>query len=154
VQLSPHFSLAEFTHSQLAGRLGIPNIPHWKHKQAMQFLCMEILEPLREELNAAIVISSGFRSAKLNAALGGAVNSQHTKGEAVDIIVPGIAPFAVAEAIISLKLPYDQLILEFKDWVHVSARAWKQPRREVLTACLVNKKLTYFQGLVRECAKR
>lgn len=43
------------------------------------------LDEIREKFGAPIVINSGYRTAEVNKAVGGVVNSWHTKGLAVDI---------------------------------------------------------------------
>jgi len=71
-----------------------------------------------------VIISSGYRSKELNAAIGGSVTSQHSIGEAADFEVPGLDNKKLADWIKD-NLKFDQLILEFyKDgdpnsgWVH------------------------------------
>lgn len=125
-QLSEHFTLAEFTKSQTAIRNGIKNEPTPEHLAAMKLLCAKVLEPIRTHYGKPVKISSGYRSLALNRAIGGATSSQHSKGEAADIEVPGISNYALAR-LIRDTLPHDQVILEFyhpgdpnSGWVHVS----------------------------------
>lgn len=47
----------------------------------------------------SIKINSGYRSPAHNKAIGGASKSQHMKGTAADIVVSGVAPSDVADAI-------------------------------------------------------
>lgn len=140
MQLSPNFSLAEFTKSQTAARLGIRNTPSPTSIEAMRRLCSELLEPLRARVGGPIVVTSGYRSVALNRAIGGSATSQHSKGEAVDIERPGMSNFDLARAIEASGLEFDQLILEAyvpgkpgSGWVHVSFRHGAN-RRQVLTA--------------------
>lgn len=126
--LSPSFSLAEFTKSQTAIRRGIANDPPPAHLAAMQLLCAKVLEPVRLHFGRPVKISSGYRSAALNKAIGGAASSQHSVGEAADFEIAGLANIDVAQWIMRT-LRYDQLILECytpgqpnSGWIHVSYR--------------------------------
>lgn len=99
----------------------------------MKALCANLLDPLRAELDRPIVVSSGYRSPALNRAVHGSASSQHCKGEAADIIVPGLSVDEVVKAIRESGLPYDQLINEFGGWVHVSFSLVRE-RRQALRA--------------------
>ena len=88
MKLSEHFSLSEFERSATATRLGIDNSVPSQYIPALQQLCKEILEPLRQFFNVPIVIGSGYRCPALNKAVGGVKNSQHMTGEAADIHIP------------------------------------------------------------------
>lgn len=131
--LSDHFELGEFLRSQTAERHGIDMTPPKDVVRALKRLCTHILEPLRADLCRPIVISSGYRPPALNRLIGGADNSQHTKGEAADIMIPGCNPVAVWNHVRASKLPYDQTIEEFGRWTHISHRFGKC-RREALVA--------------------
>ena len=63
--LSRHFTLREFLSSQTAARRGIPNIPTEVEVANMRELCEFVLEPVRAKFGP-VIISSGFRSHKLN----------------------------------------------------------------------------------------
>ena len=147
--LSPHFSLRELTNSQTAARLGIRNQPDLGATAALAALAWQVLEPVRLAHGGRPVrITSGYRSAKLNAAIGGSARSQHMRGQAVDFEIPGVSNAAVARWIADV-LQFDQLILEAytpgqptSGWVHVSFGA--NNRREVLTW---NRRDGYRRGL-------
>ncbi|GAB3164651.1 D-Ala-D-Ala carboxypeptidase family metallohydrolase [Telluribacter humicola] len=140
MNLTTHFRLSEFLFSQEATRKGIAEQfePSPQIVQNLNALCVNILEPLRINLNVPIRITSGYRCARLNRAIGGAAKSQHLVGEAADIEADGVTNKEVLDRIIALQLPYDQLISEFPDeqgnpkWVHVSFSA--RNRRQVLVA--------------------
>jgi len=66
------------------------------------------------------MVNSAFRSKKVNDAVGSKDTSQHRVGCAVDIRVPGMTPDQVVKAVITAKLPFDQLIREFDRWTHIS----------------------------------
>jgi zinc D-Ala-D-Ala carboxypeptidase len=119
-QLTRHFTLEEFTLTQ---HRGIDNTPTpaiiVKLKQTAV-----VMEAIRGRIFAPIIISSGYRCPELNAAVGGSAGSQHMTGEACDFIAPRFgSPENVMNAIVDSDIDYDQLILEFNRWVHVSWRA-------------------------------
>ena len=123
MNLSPHFTLEEMTYSDTANRYKIANIPNTQTIKNLGYLAHNLLEPLREYLGKAIVITSGYRCEKLNRLVKGSSSSQHLYGQAVDIWVKGISPQLLYEKIKQSGLDYDQLILEktrTAEWVHVS----------------------------------
>lgn len=134
MNLSPHFTLAELTVSQEAARSGLKNAPSDSQVDALRLVCESVLEPLRARVNRPIVVWSGFRSKTINTRIGGSVNSQHCRGEAVDFIIPGMDTADVVDLIRAMRLPFDQVIDEFARWVHVSHSARSGNRGEVLMA--------------------
>lgn len=120
MNLSEHFTLDELTVSQEAVRAGLRNKPDASEIEALRALCVHVLEPLRARVKRPIVVSSGYRSKSLNTRVGGSTTSQHCKGEAADIIVPGMETADVVDLIRSMRLPFDQVINEGNSWVHVS----------------------------------
>jgi len=146
MQLSPHFCLDEFCRSLTAVRLGVDMTPPPTVVAALDALVLTVLEPLRLVLGCPVRITSGYRPARLNAAIGGAANSQHVLGQAADIEVPGMSMIALCDAVIAARLPFDQLIHEF-GWVHVSHKPDGPQRGQVLTAQRVNGHVEYHPGL-------
>ena len=147
-KLSENFSLKEMTDSNTAIRLNINNTPSLQYTSNLIVLCNEVLEPVRKHFSKPVKVSSGFRCAKLNAAINGAKLSQHTLGQAADIEIAGI-PNKVLAKYIQDNLDFDQLILEYyvdgipnSGWVHVSYNEGNN-RKEVMKASLVSNKLTY-----------
>lgn len=131
MNLSKHFTLAEMTISQEAARRGIDNTPGLEVVDNLRWLS-SLLEEVRALLGNPIAISSGYRSPKLNSAIGGAKSSQHVQGMAADFICPGFGdPYEVASAISRSALAYDQLIHEYGRWVHISIS--DTPRRQDLS---------------------
>ena len=111
--LSDNFRLSELLKSQTALRKGIDNKPKEPHIiENLQTLCDKVLQPIRDHFNLPVVINSGFRCAKLNKAIGSSSKSQHTKGQAADIEIPGVSNKTIAEWIED-NLGFDQCILEF-----------------------------------------
>ena len=86
MRLSAHFTLEEFTRSDTAERLHIDNTPTEEHVAHLRELVQSILGPLRKAWGSAITISSGYRSPKLNAKIGGAKRSAHATGYAADLV--------------------------------------------------------------------
>lgn len=131
MNLSPHFTLAEFVVSDTAARRGIKNDPPADLLHALKRTAQG-MEAVRVRLGGApIIVTSGYRSPALNAAVGGQPSSQHTRGEAADFIAPRFgSPTEVAAALRDSGVDYDQLILEFGRWVHISFS--QAPRRHAL----------------------
>lgn len=132
MNLSQNFTLAEMTVSQEAVRAGLRNAPNAQQVDALRALCETVLQPLRDRIKRPIVVSSGFRSVSLNRRIGGSATSQHCKGEAADIVVPGMDVADVVELIRAMRLPFDQIINEFGRWTHISHTSGN--RAEVLVA--------------------
>ena len=147
--ISKHISLKEATKSNTAERLGIDNFPDSDALINMQTLAENVFEPLREFVGGPIYVSSFYRSKKLNTAIGGSKNSQHCKGQAIDIddIYSGATNAEMFEYIKS-NLNFDQLIWEFGDehnpsWIHVSYVSKESNRNRILKATKENGKTTY-----------
>ena len=144
MNLSPHFTLEEFTQSQTAARKGISNVPPPAVVEVLKLTALG-LEGVRTLLGNPITVNSGYRSPELNKAIGGVGKSQHVTGEAVDFICPGFgAPVDVCKAIVRSGLKFDQLIQE-GTWTHISFSA--QPRGDVLTAHFNASGVSYTRGL-------
>lgn len=120
MQIGRHFQLNEFTGSQAAARHGVSNIPDAAVLDSLRALCANVLDPLREQLGRPIVITSGYRAPEVNRLVGGSRSSQHCLGEAADFKVPGLTPVQVFDFVRGSDLPFDQLILEFNQWTHIS----------------------------------
>lgn len=118
--LSPHFSLDELTNSDTAARAGIDNTPPPDVLETLKHTCTG-LEAVRVLLGAPLAVSSGYRSPALNKLVGGQANSQHCKGEAVDFTARQFGtPEQIVARLVASQLAYDQVILEFGRWVHIS----------------------------------
>ncbi len=134
--LSKNFPLETLVRSDMAARLGIDNTPDSLEIIQLRRLCNQILEPL-VEAGFPLSINSGFRSLTLNRQIGSKDSSQHVRGQAADIECSLLSTKELAQEIIDMKLPFDQLILELykpdkpkSGWVHVSVS--DAPRGEVL----------------------
>jgi len=156
MNLSPNFSLHELTKSETALRMGLDNTPGEAEIESLRLLCEKVLQPVRDHFGKGVKVNSGFRSLAVNAAAGGvqgAKPSDHTRGMAADIEIPGVANADLAQWIMD-NLQYTQLILEFytpgipdSGWVHVSYDPNNLKKQE-LTATKVAGKTQYLPGLV------
>ena len=153
MNLSPNFSLHELTKSETALRLDLDNTPGEAETAALRLLCEKVLQPVRDHYGKGVKVNSGYRSPESNAAVGGSKTSDHCKGQAADIEIPGVPNAELAQWIMD-NLEYTQLILEFytpgipdSGWVHVSYDPDNLKKQE-LTATKVAGKTTYLPGLV------
>lgn len=133
LELTPHFSLQELTHSDVAVRRGLDNAPNPGEVANLRRLCETVLEPTRWLLGVPLRVNSGFRAPAVNAAVGGKQNSAHLHGRACDFVPIGMD---LGEAFLMIRqssIPYDQVILEFNTWIHLAvSKAGVDPRRQAL----------------------
>jgi hypothetical protein len=148
MNLSKSFTLNELTKSQEATRLGIDNTPNEEHILNLKLLCENILQPIRDFYGMPLSVSSGYRSAALCEAIGSSSKSQHTKGQAADFEIFGVANKDLADFVVK-NLDYDQCILEFwnenepnSGWVHCSFNALGN-RKQFLKAEKLNGRVVY-----------
>lgn len=129
--MTPHFSLAELTHTDHREFDNIPNTDEIANLQRLA----ELLEKVKALLgDKPVMINSAFRCKQVNDAVGSRDTSQHRLGCAADIRIPGILPDEVVRTVIASGLPYDQIIREFDRWTHISVTnvAGASPRRQAL----------------------
>lgn len=136
-----YFTIEELTRTST----GIINIPTSAAVNNLVTLVKNVLDPAREAYGAPIRVNSGYRSTELNEAVGGAKNSQHTRGEAADITCSNNMKLFK----ILLDMEFDQLIYEHGDdkqpsWIHVSYREGNN-RQQALRARKSGKKTVYEQ---------
>lgn len=119
--LSTNFTLEELTDSQTATRMGIDNTPDEMTLAVLKYTCYG-LEEVRKLLgDKPLLISSGYRSIALNRAIGSKDSSQHVLGQAVDFTCPTFGtPAEIVRRIVDSEIKFDQCILEFDRWVHIS----------------------------------
>lgn len=131
-RLSTYFTLAEMTASDYAARHGMDNTPDPIALENLRYTATQ-LDRVRSLLGVPVIVSSAYRAPRVNEAVGGAKRSQHMLGQAVDFIAPSFgSPRAVALFIAHSHIPFDQLILEYGRWVHISFTQ-HNPRGDVLT---------------------
>ena len=153
MNLTANFTLHELTKSETAMRMGFDNTPGEKETAALKLLAEKVLQPVRDHFGKGVKVNSGFRSPESNAAVGGSKTSDHCKGQAADIEIPGVANAELAEWIKG-NLEFTQLILEFytpgipdSGWVHVSYDP-ANLKKQVMTATKQGGKTVYLPGLV------
>ncbi len=143
MRLTPNFSLEQLTYSETAERERIDNTPGADILDNLRLLS-EGLERVRRLTGYPLDISSGYRCAELNQRIGGAKTSQHTLGLAADFTCAEFGPPAdIIKAIRDSGIEFDQCILEYAKWVHISFS--KAPRGRVLT--IYDPKEGYLDGL-------
>lgn len=144
--ISKYISYAEATKSNTAIKHGIDNNPNEHQLKAMRTVASEVFDKVREHFGVPIAITSFLRSEKLNKKIGGAKNSQHVKGEAIDIdadVLGGVTNKEIYDFIRD-NLDYDQLINEFDySWIHVSYVSKELNRNRQLKAVKSNGKTAY-----------
>jgi len=116
-------------------------------------LAGKVMQPIRDHFGKGVKINSGFRHPDVNAKVGGSKTSDHCKGQAADIEIPGVPNAELAEWIKD-NLEFRQLILEFytpgipdSGWVHVSFVDGDN-KKQVMTATKKDGKTVYLPGLV------
>lgn len=151
MKLSNNFTLEELIKSETAIRRGINNTPSASVVENLQQLVTNVLQPVRDRFGP-IVITSGYRSAQLNVAIGGSATSDHVLGMAADVEVIGLDNKVLAQYIQN-NFKFTQLILEFytegdphSGWVHVSYDK-DDLKQEVLTAVKRDGKTVYLKGI-------
>lgn len=109
------FSLDEFLYSQTAWHMNLKNEPNREQMENLCRLVSEVLYKARLSVRMPIYVNSGFRSAALNNAVGGAAHSYHMQGRAADVTCPYLDKlYRTLE-----KLPHLELI-QYKTFIHVA----------------------------------
>ena len=129
--MTPHFSLAELTHTDHREFDNVPNADETANLHRLA----ELLEKVKALIGGKpVMINSAFRCKQVNDAVGSKDTSQHRLGCAADIRIPGMLPDEVVRAVVASGLPYDQIIREFDRWTHISVTnvAGASPRRQAL----------------------
>lgn len=130
--LSPHFTFDELTRT---GQTALQAKNREEAKQYMKPLTAlaEMLEVIRAKFGA-VRVNSGFRGSAVNAAVGGSARSQHSKGEAADIVCPAVTVDVLHKwIVVESGLAFGQCILEKPPgsaWIHISLGSpYRDPQR-------------------------
>ena len=116
MNITEHFTFEELTKTNT----GLSNIPGPKEFEALSYLAVNLLEPLRQLYGKPITVNSAFRSREVNRAVGGSETSQHCKGEAADLTCDDNKKLF---ELIRDNFIFDQLINEKNySWIHVSLK--------------------------------
>lgn len=142
--VTKNFNFKELIHSNTAVARGISNVPSDQIHKNLVESCINLWQPARDILGVPMNISSGYRSPRLNKAIGGSPTSAHSYGYAIDFTAPKYGNTtevvkALVKAFNEKGILWDQIILEFpsspNSWVHLG---WKSgsgaQRKQVLTA--------------------
>lgn len=146
--ITKNLTLQELINSDTAKAKGIDNSPTNEHLRNLIDIANNVFQPLRDGIGKPIRISSGYRSEKLNKAVGGSKTSQHNKGQALDLVATSGFTNKDIFDYIKNNLEFDQIIWEFgtdrnPDWVHVSYVKGKN-RKQILKAVKKNGKTIYI----------
>lgn len=137
MRLSKNFTYDELVCSATAERLGLDNTPNEKELDNLKRLANEVLQPIRDKWGRAIIVTSGFRSEKVNKAVGGVKTSQHRLGEAADLKIGSKSQNKalfnfILDMINKGELVCGQLIDEYGySWVHISLPRSGKPNNQV-----------------------
>ena len=122
-----YFSYSEFFKSDVAEKHQVNNIPDDAQLSQVlgniKALVSNVLDPLRAMIGRPIIITSGYRSQRVNELVGGSISSQHMSGKAADIHVQGYTPeqMDMVYRTIQMYYDFDQLILyPYKNIIHIS----------------------------------
>ena len=126
-----NFTMSELLKSEVAEKYNISNIPDKQSLDNMLTLIIECLQPIRNYINKPMIISSGYRSPRLNGhpLINGSETSQHVKGQAVDFTIKGMTPKQIIEKIKASGVEVDQVINEKNCWVHLSYNKGKNRKQ-------------------------
>lgn len=147
MNISKHITQKEATFSATAQRRGISQIINAPTLENMKRVANECFEPLREHLGRPIRITSFFRSEELNRAVGGAKNSAHTRGQAIDFSAGSRNKYCFCWLVLNVE--FDQIIYEFgndenPDWIHIAKTATGN-RNQILRAIKRAGKTVYLR---------
>lgn len=145
MKLTDHFTFDEAAFSSTALRLGIRNdIPAALTDNIIA--AANGMEQVRALLGHPVHVDSWYRCAELNHAVGGASNSSHMQGFAVDFTCAQFGtPLEICKAIAASSIKFQRVICE-GTWVHISF----EPSAERLTLTAhfgPDGKPTYTQGI-------
>ena len=122
-----YFSYSEFFKSDVAEKHQVKNIPDDAQLSQVlgniKALVLNVLDPLRARIGRPIIITSGYRSQRVNNLVGGSKTSQHMLGKAADIHIQGYTPqqMDIVYQTIQMCYDFDQLIFyPYKNIIHVS----------------------------------
>ena len=150
MQLTEHFTLEEFTHSDVALRLGIKNEPNILTISNL-IETAKLMEAVRHLLgDRPINVHSAYRCPELNKRIGGSATSVHPLGLACDFDcaefgTPVVIAQTIHDSIKQLPL-FDQCILEY-GWVHMGL-AYPGTVQRAMFLTKKSAAAPYLQGIV------
>lgn len=139
--ITQHFKYSELNHSGYAAQHKIRNVAEGEAKRNQEWLAI-VLEIIRHRFDVPMMITSGFRSAEVNKAVGGSPTSAHVHGSAADVVFTDVAKnklaqrqraIEIAKYLDSIGLLYDQIIW-YPSWIHIGMRFRGIPRQQVFAS--------------------
>lgn len=122
------FTIQELTNTNT----GLFNEPDMVATENLHRLVDRLLDPLRAMMGVPIIVNSGYRSPKVNQAVGGAKNSNHLYGYAADITAGTRFLNRAIFKLIKDNFEFDELIDEQNySWIHVALKE-KDNRQKIL----------------------
>ena len=142
-----YFTIKELCASFKAAELGIKNEPTKQALVNLESLVLNILDPLRAAWGGGIIVTSGYRSAALNKAVGGSASSAHRYGLAADIVPAdkriGVFKSFCVKWLKENAVNFDQYIDELSidkdgkvtEWVHIGIKSPSGKQRRQFLKC-------------------
>lgn len=143
IYMTANFTLDEAVLSETAVRKGIVNKPDLPAYQNMRNAALK-LEAVRK-ITGALHVNSWYRCPEVNKLVGGSPESAHMTGWAIDVTSTKYSPYELCAAVINSGLEFDQIILEYDRWMHISFAPTS--RKQVLS---IYKPGIYLKGLVKQ----
>mgnify|MGYP003298015999 CR=1 FL=1 len=123
MQLTPHFKLSEIAGTTVV-KYQKKNLEEAQKQLGKMYMLAGFGERVREIIGRPLLVTSGYRCVSLNNYLGGALISQHLKGEALDMVCRTLSVKSMYNRIKASDLKYDQMIIEKNksgaEWLHIS----------------------------------
>lgn len=123
MQLTPHFKLSEIAGTTVV-KYQKKNLEEAQKQLGKMYMLAGFAERVREIIGRPLLVTSGYRCVSLNNYLGGALISQHLKGEALDLVCRTLSVKSMYNRIKASDLKYDQMIIEKNksgsEWLHIS----------------------------------
>jgi len=137
--ITNNFTYKEMVFSETAIRHGLDNTPNEEQIANYRALCSEVMEKVRSIYGKPVTVTSGFRSQAVNKKIKSKPTSAHTRGEAIDFFIHGVCLGHIMNEVISREdIHYDQIILEFNEWIHISHVRNGINRRQALRTQVVS----------------
>lgn len=127
MRLTDNFTLKELTKTNT----GLPNLITDLEIDNLTRLCQKVLQPLRDIYGKPIIVNSGYRSERVNKAVGGVPTSQHRRGEAADVTAGSREENKKLFEILKT-MEFDQLITYDYRFLHVSYTIRKPNRNQII----------------------
>ena len=133
--MAKYFRLSELTYSETAYKNKIDNTPNAEEREHLEEL-MEFIDGFRAYWGGPLLVSSGFRCEALNELVGGAKNSGHRYGWAVDFVPANNKKMECYEKFQEYLKDknFDELLLERnsrgKIWLHFSLKSYQGKQRK------------------------